>query len=133
MPIDGVLKEACRKVGGVRELARRLNVTKQAINGFSIDGFSDERIKQISEIANISRDRLRRYSEEKASAKYDRAESERQFESDRATIRTVTRQLRNLFERSGTTTTAILCGAAILRLIRARLNFLHRSHCLMRC
>ena len=43
MPIDGVLKEACRKVGGVRELARRLNVTKQAINGFSIDGFSDSR------------------------------------------------------------------------------------------
>jgi hypothetical protein len=76
--IDGVLKEACRKVGGVRELARRLNVTKQAINGFSIDGLSDERIEQISKIANISRDRLRKYWEEKASAKYDRAESERQ-------------------------------------------------------
>src|ERR1700720_841636 len=77
MAIDGVLKEACRKVGGVRELARRLGVSKQAINGFSIDGLSDERVEQISKIANISRERLRLYSEEKASAKFDRAEAER--------------------------------------------------------
>src|SRR5260221_8464147 len=79
MPLDGVLLEACRKCGGASALARQLGISRQSVYGFSIDGFSEERIEQISELTNISRERLRRYSEEKANIKYRRLEQEQHY------------------------------------------------------
>jgi DNA-binding transcriptional regulator YdaS (Cro superfamily) len=69
MPLDGILKEACAICGGALALARKLNVSKQAIYSFAVDGIPPERVYQIEKLTGIPRSQLFAYSEAKWKAK----------------------------------------------------------------
>ena len=66
MPVEGVLREACKRVGGTKALAKKLGVSVQAVYKFNIDGLSEFRVDEIARLTGLSRDRLRKFSEGKA-------------------------------------------------------------------
>jgi hypothetical protein len=67
--MNALLKEICDQCGGVSGVARELRISKQAVYKFQEDGFSEERIAEISRLTNIPRSRLRAYSQKKQNEK----------------------------------------------------------------